>query len=103
MRRRARRSLSLTKSRRTRRRKSLCGAIGGRKRRGGLDPPCCAAVRRGERFGLVEMSEAFPVLQELVEAEADATQCGRCIAAESGGKSEHDCFLTLFGQPGLAG
>jgi hypothetical protein len=43
------------------------------------------------------------VLQELVEAEADAAQCGCRITVEGGGKSEHDCFLTLFGQSGLAG
>jgi hypothetical protein len=58
---------------------------------------------RGEGSGLVEAGEAFPVLQQLVEAEAGAAQCRRRVAAEGGGEGEHDRFLALFGKPRLAG
>ena len=43
------------------------------------------------------------MLQQLVEAEAGAAQRGRRVAAEGGGKGEHDRFLALFGKPRLAG
>ena len=43
------------------------------------------------------------MLQQFVEAETDAAQCRCRVAAEGGGKSEHDRFLALFGEPRLPG
>ena len=62
-----------------------------------------AAIGRGESFGFVVMGEAFPVLQQLVKAEAGAAQRGCRITAQRRRKGEHDGFLALFGKTGLAG
>ena len=79
--------------------------IGGPKRDRGLDGRNSAhraAICRGEGLGFVEAGEPFPVLQQLVEAEAGAAQRRRRVAAGGGGKSEHDCLLAFLGEPGLA-
>ena len=64
--------------------------IGGPKRDRGLDGRDSAhraAICRGEGLGFVEAGEPFPVLQQLVEAEAGAAQRRRRVAAGGGGKA----------------
>jgi hypothetical protein len=57
---------------------SLCGALGGGKRSRdlGCDAARCAAACGGEGLGFVEPGAAFPMLEELVEAEAGGAQRG---------------------------
>lgn len=79
----------------------LPGRGGGRESEGSA--PDLAAVCPGESFGVGDAGAAFPMLQQLVEAEAGGAQGGGGLAGEGGGKGEDDRLLALIFEAGLAG
>jgi hypothetical protein len=80
---------------------SLPRRHGGREGEGGAAD--FAAMAIGEGFGISETGAAFPMLQQLVEAEAGGAQCRRSVPGERGREGEDHRLLAIVFELGLAG
>jgi hypothetical protein len=80
---------------------AFAGRCGGREGEGSA--PNLATMGPGKGFDVGEPGPAFPMLQQLVEAEAGGTQGSGGVAGEGSGEGEDDRLLALVFETGLAG